>query len=380
MELYDQTGIGLRCRCHPSGRATFSVVMHGRRHMLGDALGATIPQAREAAHRLRWQIAQGHDPRAAREAARAAAAPPPKPGPRMVDVIGLYEAARRKSPDARTRSWPSMERRIRTVFSGIMTKPAAQVTVGDLQAIIDAHPSPRSIAPVLATLKGCLRWASAPGRDRVDEHLLRVSLDVATTERERVLDPDELARLLPVLEASEAPHAAVLRMLLWTGCRLREVTDARWSDVDMAKGTLTVPKERAKNGRAHVITLPRQAVALLADRRPLEADPAALVFPRTGNGRLPLASWSAATAKLQAASGTSGWHRHDLRRTAATILGRDLKVAPFVIDAVLNHAPAKITRTYNASTYEADRAAALQLLADGYDAISGANVVPLRAA
>jgi integrase len=212
----------------------------------------------------------------------------------------------------------------------------------------------------------------------VDERLLKVTCDAPTARRERVLSAEELARLLPALRDRHAEgdrHASVMALLLLTGCRREEVAAARWSDVDLEKATLTVPAARSKNGRAHRVPLSRQALALLADLPRSDG----LVFTRP-DGR-PLASWTSETLKIQVASLTTGWHRHDLRRTAATLLGQ-MGTAPHVIESALNHAAihSALAATYNRSRYGAEVATALQLLADQYDAISGANVVPIRAA
>ena len=86
-----------------------------------------------------------------------------------------------------------------------------------------------------------------------------------------------------------------------------------------------------KNGTQHVIPLSRQAIDLLQSLRPLDEDPAAFVFAsRAGKA---LDDWEGATQRIQAASGTTDWHRHDLRRTAATTMGM-LGTIPDVVEAV----------------------------------------------
>ena len=53
---------------------------------------------------------------------------------------------------------------------------------------------------------------------------------------------------------------------------------------------------------------------------------------------------------------------HDLRRTVRTGLGK-LGVQPHVAEAVLNHLPPKLIRTYDRNTYAAEKKAALDLWA-----------------
>jgi hypothetical protein len=72
---------------------------------------------------------------------------------------------------------------------------------------------------------------------------------------------------------------------------------------------------------------------------------------------------------------------HDLRRTGRTGLGI-LGVAPHIAEAVLNHLPPKLVRTYDRNSYEREKRAALDLWAAHLTRlVSGeaSNVVPLRA-
>ena len=134
-----------------------------------------------------------------------------------------------------------------------------------------------------------------------------------------------------------------------------------------------------KNGTEHVIPLSRQTIELLRSLRPLDADPQALVF--TSRAGKALGDWEGATQRIQAASGTADWHRHDLRRTAATTMGT-LGTIPDVVEACLNHTTihSPIAMVYNRSRYRPEVARALQLLADYYDGIErgGAEVIALR--
>src|ERR1700679_2199710 len=76
------------------------------------------------------------------------------------------------------------------------------------------------------------------------------------------------------------------------------------------------------------------------------------------------------------------WHRHDLRRTGATLLG-EMGELPDIIEAALNHVSIRspLAATYIRSRYRPQVAAALQRLADALDGIEAgaAQVVQLRA-
>jgi hypothetical protein len=79
------------------------------------------------------------------------------------------------------------------------------------------------------------------------------------------------------------------------------------------------------------------------------------------------------------------WILHDLRRTAATGMA-SLKIAPHVVDKILNHSAGTIrgvAAVYNRFQYLDDRAAALEAWGNYVENLirpTPANVVPLRTA
>jgi integrase len=87
--------------------------------------------------------------------------------------------------------------------------------------------------------------------------------------------------------------------------------------------------------------------------------------------------WSAAKRRLDKAVGFKDWRLHDLRRTVRTGLGK-LGVQPHVAEAVLNHLPPKLIRTYDRNTYAAEKRDALDKWASHLKVViaqaTGANV------
>ena len=138
----------------------------------------------------------------------------------------------------------------------------------------------------------------------------------------------------------------------------------RWAEIDA--DTWTIPASRSKSGRQRLIPLPKQAMEMLRDHGPRE--PQVLVFSSNRGGVL--SNWDRHTKRLHALSGTSRWHRHDLRRTVATMLG-DLSFLPHIIGVVLGHTHIAegSTAVYARSRYEREHKEALQVLADEIDQI-----------
>lgn len=383
MELTDAASAGLRVRATKDGRAVWSVMIRdqvgkNRRVTLGNFPTLGVADAREQASIMRHRIRhEGADPVAERRAARQQAEEPVAQS--LSGVLDEY--ARIVKHDSLT--WPDYRHRIELVFRDHLARQATEITLGDLQRTADTYKSLGTASKAVAYLRPVLKWAA--DRDYVEFRTTRLSEPRPTEARDRVLSRDELRLIVPVLRGRPGPagrpaayamHRAAMTVLLWTATRLNEACRATWSefDLDGESPTWTIPVEHIKDtqrGRRkkrrkrppHVIPLPRQAVLLLRDHRPDGADPNALVFPNGAGGLL--GNWDRVAKHLFEVTGTSGWTRHDLRRTAATMMG-EMGVAPHVIEAALNHAEihSPLADTYNRSRYLTEVGEAFQRWAD----------------
>jgi integrase len=279
-------------------------------------------------------------------------------------------------PGAHHRRATKSKRHVEVVFSKVLDKPLLDIERTQLQLIADAWKSATTASLAVRILRPCLKWAEKRGLVR--EGVTKLEQPGRVRRRDRVLTSDELTAIWPQLKGQ---HGNVIKWLLRTGCRLNEAVGMTWSEV--TSDTWTIPAGRSKNGRARAVPLPRQAADLLrvvgsdAEEPP---EPTALVFPSTRGGVL--SNWDRETKRLHRLSATSGWHRHDLRRAVATLLG-DLGFPPHVMSVVLGHAHIAdgATAVYARSRYQREHREALQALADKIDRIvTGAdNVVRLAA-
>ena len=112
----------------------------------------------------------------------------------------------------------------------------------------------------------------------------------------------------------------------------------RWRDVDRRNAVWHKPHVKSTKGGPKSQSLPLSGAAVDI-RRSLPGwsagDPGALVFPNsTGKGRL--GNWDRFQKAIHTATKTSGWQRHDLRRTASTLMS-SLKVPVSTIEYILAH-------------------------------------------
>ena len=157
-------------------------------------------------------------------------------------------------------------------------------------------------------------------------------------------------------------HGAFVRFLMLTLARRDEVAQMRWSEVAPDLSRWTIPAERVKNGRAHMVHLAAPAQVVLAGVPRL--DPDGLVFA-TGPGKA-LTTFSWMVRQIQASSGTAGWRLHDVRRTGVTALA-GMGFPPHVCDRLLNHVTGAIqgiAAVYQRAEFLAERKAALEAWAE----------------
>jgi integrase len=357
VELRDPGHRGLWLRVGKSGVRTWALRARdraGKPHWfgLGQHPEVGLAAARKAATAMLAAVHEGANPIADKRR-------PVAPTLSLADLLEHYSMQRGRD----LKSWDHSRLRVDRVFAPLMPCPAAELTPALLQTTADRYKAKPSAAFAVRTLRPVLKWGAQRGLVPIAV-TLGLASPAPVKRRRRVLSRAELAELLPLLTVENGTRAALLRFLLLTLARLSEASEARWRDLDVTTDSWTIPD--TKNGEAHTVPLPRQAIALLASL-PAGA-PDSLIFPSlTGTV---LGNWDRSMKRLHALSGTAGWHRHDLRRTGATMLG-EMGVEPHVVEASLNHAAihSAIAATYNRARYRPQVACALQRLADRLDAI-----------
>lgn len=176
--------------------------------------------------------------------------------------------------------------------------------------------------------------------------------------RERVLDHDEIAKIYRTAVKYPFPYGAIVQLLLLTAQRRQEIVGLRWSDVELDAKVITIPAERNKSGRQHVLPIPPM-VGQILENLPRLGD---LVFPARGRTDTTFSGFSKAKRTFDAACDVSEWTLHDLRRTAATNMA-GLGVPPHVVERILNHSTGTISGVaaiYNRFQYVDEMRSALE--------------------
>jgi integrase len=374
----------------------------------------------KSAHRLvaelKHEISLGRDPGLAHIAMKRAIVSSDKFGGSALDFVEQH--AKRK-----TRRWKETARYLGlqpaddedgfvTIKSGLADrwrdKPLAEIDGDLIHHVVDetlekgvpglerrrVGPSESQARSMHAALSKMFGWLEDKRRLKQNP-CDSVAKPKALKARERALTNDEMVKFWKATNKVSQPFGPLLKLLLLTGCRLNEVAGMRRSELIDEGATWTIPGERTKNKRVHVLVLPNMARDILST---VEID-GELAF--TTNGRTVVSGWSKMKKKLDEAMFAEAqkeataegrdpsevkiepWRLHDLRRTCATGMA-EIGIAPHIVEAVLNHvsgAKAGVVGVYNRAAYAEEKKAALERWANHIEGlVSGrkTKVTPLR--
>ncbi len=359
----DIPGFGLRFRRGAQGVISTWVLQHkSGRETLGRYPAIKPDSAREWATKEYAQIALGHSPAAAREKARRQQAETLEP------VLRLYMAQKNLRPRSRV----EIGRHLFKNCAPLHRLPLTAITRADVAKMLETVTEQSGAIQAnrtRASLSAFFVWAWRRGM--VENNPVLATHRHAEVSRDRVLSDPEIRRIWQALPDSD--FGRILKVLLLTGQRRREIAQLRWSEVDLARGVIELPAERTKNGRAHQVPISTPVRAIL------EAQ------PRSGDQVFALANWHERKVTLDRALPIEPhWVVHDLRRTCATRMA-DLGIQPHIIEAVLNHVTGHrsgVAGVYNRALYATEKAQALARWADHVLAVvegRESNVVTLRA-
>lgn len=165
------------------------------------------------------------------------------------------------------------------------------------------------------------------------------------------LRPEELPSLMRTLTTSNITTTTTC-LILWqllTLVRPSEASGARWSEIDVHAKLWSIPAERMKSKREHIIPLSPQALSILDSMYPISGH-REYIFPSRNNPLKPTNSQTANAALKRIGYGGK-LVAHGLRAIASTALN-EAEFNPDVIESALAHTERnEVRKAYNRSMY-----------------------------
>lgn len=324
-----------------------------RRYTIGKHGNLTPEQARSRAKELALLVTIGIDPRerdadelSKKDAARREA----EEKRRLADELAFdrvaylwldhYNNEKGRRPSSLAQASLVIRNHLKPALGNT---PIPHIGRTQLQPIIDAIPAKQKAMRrnVFAYASILFGWALTRGYISTNP-LLSMAKPDAPKARERVLTDTEVEIIWTASEALRKPWGHFYRLLFLTGQRKSEVAGLRWEELDCNEGIWTIPANRAKNDKAHIVPLSPPVIAELNELAAGTNWPP-YGYVLTTNHRTSISGFSKAKrildqliAQSQNGEALSHWRVHDIRRTVATGLQR-LGVRFEVTEAILNH-------------------------------------------
>ena len=252
----------------------------------------------------------------------------------------------------RLRSWATYESLLkRDVIPAIGDRLAGEITRGEVANILDKI---AARAPVVAnrvqnTLSSVYAWGVSEGlvQSNPVTGLRKRHQEVA---KDRVLSDEEIWAFWTASASMPSTYRDILRLILLTAQRPGECAGIQAEEVDLTQELWRIPPARVKNKRLQVVPLVGEALTIVRSRLQARGSGSPLFLAPRGTRAPTTQDVSKAFGRLREGLLETKATPHDLRRTAATLMGR-LEIDRMTIAHILNHA--STTRaTVTGSTYD----------------------------
>jgi integrase len=371
----EMRGFGIRVRA--GGKRTWVVQYQldghqQRRLTIGRVDLFTPDEARKIAREHLAKARLGQDPQREKEIARSEA--------RITLGAVAARYLKAKQEELRPNTYREVARYLHSHWWSLHGMPLHRITRRDVAvqlSVLVQDSGPAAAMRARVALSSLFAWAIGEGL--VDDNPVSGTNRPTLRSRERVLSDAELIEVWKACPDDD--YGRIIRLLILTGARRQEVSGMRWSELDPERGTWTIPAERTKNGRVHVLPLPPMAwemIGAVPHRAGIDH-----LFGRSRGGERGYVTFHRGKATLDGLLTLPHWTVHDLRRSAATGMA-EIGIQPHIVEAVLNHASGHksgIAGIYNKATYENEMRAALAMWADHVRSIvegGGRRVVALH--
>jgi integrase len=319
---------------------------HGRpsKITIGPYPRVGLVEARESAARILRNLAEGRDPT-------------PRAAGTVETAIELFLRTYAR-PQYRPSSLRDCERALGIAATTWRGRRLETITKGDVRSLLIDIAAPSASNHTYKALRRFFSWC-VEGDILLSSPFVGLKKLHKEKSRERILTDDELRRVWLAADKIGYPFGVFVKFAILTGQRRSEIA-GMWRD-ELRDGNWTLPGERTKNGRVHVVPLSRQAAELI-DQQPCISEQ----FVFSARSDKPISGFHNAKATLDRISGVTDWTVHDLRRTTASGMAK-LGVSLVVIEKVLNHVSgslAGIVGVYQRHEFADEKRAAFQQWAD----------------
>jgi len=256
------------------------------------------------------------------------------------------------TPDYAKDIWRSLER---DVFPAIGALPVQEIKARKLVEALEpikARGALETVRRLVQRINEIMIYAVNTGLiDANPASGIGMAFEKPKKQNMPTIRPEELPKLMRSLVMSNlsVPTRCLIEWQLLTLVRPSEASGTRWVEIDLDAKLWTIPAERMKAKREHIVPLSPQALEVLEIMKPISAH-REYVFPSRNDPKKSMNSQSANAALKRIGFG-SKLVAHGLRSIASTAMNEG-SFNSDVIEAALAHSDKnEVRRAYNRSTY-----------------------------
>jgi integrase len=341
--LWDGKLSGFGVRCRPSTERYYFIKMRAGKRQRWITIGKhgapwTAETARSEALRLLGKREDGRDPGAERDTLKEN----PTVDELAAEFLEQHIDAKRK---------PSTAKEYRRLFDKLVSPKlgktqACSIARSDVARLHHSlRTTPYQANRVLAMMSKLFTWADLNGI-KVNGNPAKGIERYTEDKRKLFLNAEQLTKIgaamreMEKAEKLEPQEAAAIRLLLFTGCRLREILTLKWEYVDKTNAQFRLPD--SKTG-AKIVPLSAPALVVLSTLPRLKSNPFVIPSPRL-KGK-PLVNLEKPWLAVRKKAGLEQTRLHDLRHAYGS-MGAGVGFGLPIIGALLGHTQASTTQRY----------------------------------
>lgn len=340
----------------------------------------SLQQARKKRDAAKSQLADGIDPAAVKQEAKAAAVAEARKVQNTFQHVALQWYATHKTKLCEKKAKTTLRRMEMYLFPSLGAMPIDELEPQDVMSAVQPAVAKGAIetASILcgitsqicryARLMGLVKYNVADG--------LTAALPKKQTEHfATITDPVEVGHLLRAIYEypGEPSMRYALQIMPYVFLRNTELRAAPWTEIDLNNATWTIPAARMKAKRVHVVPLARQVVELFRELHEFTGD-SPYCFPSTYSRTAVVSDVGLLNALRRMGYAKGQMTIHGFRAMASTLLNEQ-GYRPDIIEAQLAHGERNSIRAaYNHAEYMDERRAMMQEWADYLDSLRAAAV------
>lgn len=251
----------------------FSLAGRQRYMGLGSERLVSLADARAMAIDYKRSVAAGHDPILVKRAQRPKPPPPRPPTFKLAAETYIAAAATTWRNAKHIAQWSSTLETYAYPAIGKLT--VDEIDTAAILSVLEPiwRLKPETASRIRGRLQSVLDWASAMGHRSGDNparwegHLDKLLPRQSRHKRVKhhpALPYAEIPQFMAGLRSRQGPASLALQFLILTAARTGEAVGARWSEIDLARATWTVPAKRMKTHVEHRVPLSEGAIKVLS--------------------------------------------------------------------------------------------------------------------